>query len=380
MEPVHVGAEYAPVSEVVLDRSRVRGVSISDLLSYTAEKDASDLHLRAGRPPVLRIDGELVRLTQFAPLEPEEVREVFEQITTQGQRDRFYEDLELDFVHSVPDLARFRVNVMQQRGTMSIALRRVPLEVPSIDGLELPQICKELVHRPRGLVLVTGPTGSGKSTTLAAMIGHLNETACKNIITIEDPIEYLHNDKKCMTAQRELRQDTKSFAGALVHALRHDPDVILVGEMRNLDTIATALTAAETGHLVLGTLHTVDAVQTVDRIIDAFPPEHQHQVRLQVSQVLEAVLSQTLLPRIEGRGRIAAFEILITTAGVRNLIRSGKTYELPSVMELDGREGMCTLDQALAYLVRVGKVTRESAMMRSSNLDRFQRLLSTAAR
>lgn len=380
MEPVHVGAEYAPVSDVVSDRPRVRGVSISDLLSYTAENDASDLHLRAGRPPVLRIDGELVRLTQFAPLEPEEVREVFEQITTQGQRDRFYEDLELDFVHSVPDLARFRVNVMQQRGTMSIALRRVPLEIPSIDGLELPQICKELVHRPRGLVLVTGPTGSGKSTTLAAMIGQLNETACKNIITIEDPIEYLHNDKKCMTAQRELRQDTKSFAGALVHALRHDPDVILVGEMRNLDTIATALTAAETGHLVLGTLHTVDAVQTVDRIIDAFPPEHQHQVRLQLSQVLEAVLSQTLLPRIEGRGRIAAFEILITTAGVRNLIRSAKTYELPSVMELDGREGMCTLDQALAYLVRVGKVTRESAMMRSSNLERFQRLLSTVAR
>jgi twitching motility protein PilT len=258
---------------------------------------------------------------------------------------------------------------------MSIAFRRVPFEIPTIDGLGLPQICKDLVLKPRGLILVTGPTGSGKSTTLAAMIDYLNKSESRNVITIEDPIEYLYKNQKCIMAQRDLGDDTKSFANALIHALRHDPDVILVGEMRDLDTIRTAITAAETGHIVLGTLHTVDAVQTVDRIIDAFPPEHQRQVRLQLSQVLEAVLSQTLLPRAIGRGRIAAFEILIATPAVRNLIRTSKTFELPSILQLGAQDGMQTLNQTLVSLVQSQTVTMEEAVMKSSDPNQLKRLI-----
>jgi len=265
--------------------------------------------------------------------------------------------------------------VMQQRGTMSIAFRRVPIEIPSVDKLGLPQLCKKLVLKPRGLILVTGPTGSGKSTTLAAMINYLNEHERKNVITIEDPIEYLYKNQKCIMAQRDLGDDTKSFASALMHALRHDPDVILVGEMRDLDTIKTAITAAETGHLVLGTLHTVDTVQTVDRIIDAFPPEHQLQIRLQLAQVLEAVLSQTLLPRATGKGRTAAFEILIVTPPVRNLIRTNKSFELPSIMQLGAKDGMQTLNQSLASLVQTHAVTIEEALLKSSNPEQLKKLL-----
>jgi twitching motility protein PilT len=350
-------------------------MQIDELLRLTAEKNASDLHLRVPGPPVLRIDGVLEPQEQLPRLRPTDIEEVFTQITSEQRRKKFRQELELDFVYSVSGLARFRVNVMQQRGTMSIAFRRVPFTVPTIDEMGLPQICKDLVLKPRGLALVTGPTGSGKSTTLAAMIDHLNATERRNVITIEDPIEYLHQNKKCIIAQRDLGEDTWSFAGALVHTLRHDPDVILVGEMRDLDTIRTAITAAETGHLVLGTLHTVDAVQTVDRIIDAFPPEHQHQIRLQLSQVLESVLSQTLLPRASGTGRIAAFEILLATAAVRNLIRTSKTYELPSVMQLGSEENMQTLNQALARLVRSNTVTLQDALAKSSDVKQLQRLI-----
>jgi twitching motility protein PilT len=247
----------------------------------------------------------------------------------------------------------------------------------SIDELGLPQICKELVLKPRGLILVTGPTGCGKSTTLAAMINHLNENDRRNVITIEDPIEYLHPNKRCIIAQRDLGDDTKSFATALIHALRHDPDVIVIGEMRDLDTIATAITAAETGHLVLGTLHTTDAAQTVDRMTDIFPPSQQQQIRLQLAQVLEAVLSQALLPRIGG-GRVGAFEILIATYAVRNLIRDGKTFQLPNVMQLGSKDGMQTLDQALAELVRRHIVTQEEAMMKSSNPEQINKSLPHA--
>ncbi|GAI95506.1 unnamed protein product, partial [marine sediment metagenome] len=262
--------------------------------------------------------------------------------------------------YSIPGLARFRVNALQQRGTMSLAFRLVPFKAPSIDELGLPQICKELVLKPRGLILVTGPAGSGKSTTLAAMLNHLNQNERRNIITIEDPIEYLFRDERCIIQQRDLGDDTKSFSIALIHALRHDPDVIVIGEMRDLDTISTAITAAETGHLVLGTLHTVDAAQSIDRIIDIFPPGQQRQMRLQLSQVIEAVLSQTLLPRIGG-GRVAAFEIMIATSVIKRLIREEKIYEIPTNMELGSREGMQTLDQALADLVRSGIVTQEEA-------------------
>jgi len=264
---------------------------------------------------------------------------------------------------------------MQQRGSMSIAFRRIPFSIPTIQEFNLPEVCKTLILKPRGLVLVTGPTGSGKSTTLAAMIDYLNETEARNVITIEDPVEFLHHNKKCLIAQRDLGDDTKSFANALKHALRHDPDVILVGEMRDLETISTAITAAETGHLVLGTLHTVDAVQTVDRIIDAFPPEHQHQIRLQLSQVIEGVLSQTLVPKASGSGRVGVFEILVANAAVRNLIRTDKTFELPSVFQLGSKEGMQSLNQALAALVRSHTISAEEAIRKSSDPDQLQRLI-----
>ncbi len=350
-------------------------MDVLELLWRMKEKGASDLHIRVPVPPVLRIDGALVPQTDLPPVTPEDAENAFRQITTPEQRERFYREKELDFAYGVSKLARFRVNVLQQRGSISIAFRMIPFDVPTIDELGLPQICKELVLRPRGLILVTGPTGSGKSTTLAAMIHHLNQTLARNVITIEDPIEYLHRNIKCIIAQREVGTDTSSFDKALVHALRHDPDVILVGEMRDLETITTAMRAAETGHLVMGTLHTTDAPQTVDRIIDIFPPSQQQQIRLQFSQAVEAVLSQTLLPRASGRGRIAAFEIMIANAAVRNLIREGKTYELHNVMQLSASEGMQTLDQALADLVRRKLVTLEEAMMRSSSPEKLKKLL-----
>ncbi len=350
-------------------------MNAKDLLRMMAEKNSSDLHLRVPAPPMLRIDGELVAADSLARMAPEDVEGVFRQITTEPQRERFFKELELDFAYSVPGLARFRVNVMLQRGSMSIAFRRIPFSIPSITEFGLPDLCKTLIMKPRGLVLVTGPTGSGKSTTLAAMIDYLNEHVSRNVITIEDPVEFLHHNKKCLIAQRDLGDDTKSFANALKHALRHDPDVILVGEMRDLETISTAITAAETGHLVLGTLHTVDAVQTVDRIIDAFPPEHQHQIRLQLSQVIEGVLAQTLVPKATGQGRIGVFEILVSNGAVRNLIRTNKTFELTSVLQLSSREGMQTLNQALAHLVNTRVISAEEAVRKSSDPDQLQRLI-----
>lgn len=347
---------------------------VDEYLKLMVDKGASDLHLKVPSPPVLRIDGVLMPQEDMPPVTPKDMEIVFEHVATQSQRETFYRELELDFAYSVPGLARFRVNVLQQRGTMGIAFRLVPFTVPSLDEFGLPQIFKELVLKPRGLILVTGPTGSGKSTTLAGMINHLNESKKQNVITIEDPIEFLYCDKRCIIAQRDLGDDTKSFATALIHALRHDPDVIVVGEMRDLETISTAIRAAETGHLVLGTLHTTDASQTVDRIVDVFPHGQQPQIRLQLSQVIEAILSQTLLPRIEG-GRVAAFEIMIANSAVRNLIRDGKTFELPSIMQLGAKDGMQTLDQALADLVRSGIVTQEEAMMKSSNPERLLKAL-----
>lgn len=350
-------------------------MNVKELLRIMADQDASDLHLRVPSPPMLRVDGSLVAADGLPRLAPGDVEEIFRQTTTEAQRERFFKDLELDFAYSVPGLARFRVNVMLQRGSMSIAFRRIPFSIPTIAEFGLPDVCKTLIMKPRGLVLVTGPTGSGKSTTLAAMIDYLNENEARNIITIEDPVEFLHHNKKSLIAQRDLGDDTRSFANALKHALRHDPDVILVGEMRDLETISTAITAAETGHLVLGTLHTVDAVQTVDRIIDAFPPEHQHQVRLQLSQVIEGVLSQTLVPRASGRGRVGVYEILVSNGAVRNLVRTNKTYELTSVLQLSAKEGMQTLNQALAHLVNTRVITAEEAVRKSSDPDQLQRLV-----
>ena len=346
------------------------------LLKLTVDKSASDLHLRASSPPVLRIDGVLVQ-QDLPPIRAEEIEEILASITKPEQRDTFQKDMELDFVYVAPGIARFRVNALWQKGTISLAFRLVPFEVLSIDKLGLPQICKELVLKPRGLILVTGPTGSGKSTTLAAMLDYLNENQSRNIITIEAPIEYLHRNKKSIVIQRDLGHDTKSFAAALVHSLRHDPDVIVLGEMRDLETIASALTAAETGHLVLSTLHTSDAAQTVDRIIDVFPSAQQQQIRLQLSQVLEAVLSQALLRRIGG-GRVAAFEIMVATPAVRNLIREGKTSQLANAMQLGAKDGMQTLDQALADLARRRIVREEEAISKSSNPEQLSKLLRLA--
>jgi twitching motility protein PilT len=350
-------------------------MKIDDLLRRTFEKGASDLHLRVPSKPVLRIDGALSIQEDLAPVNEAYLKEIFETITSPEQRSTFYRDLELDFAYGIAGLARFRVSVMRQRGTLSFGFRLIPFKIPTIEELGLPQITKQMVLKPRGLILVTGPTGSGKSTTLAAMIDYLNENLRSNVITIEDPIEYLYSNKKCLIAQRDLGDDTRSFSSALIHALRHDPDVILVGEMRDLDTISTAIRAAETGHLVLSTLHTVDASQTVDRLIDVFPPNQQPQVRLQFAQCMEAILSQSLLPRATGKGRVAAFEILLGVPAARNLIRDCQSHKLQSVMELGSRDGMVTLNQSLAQLVRQGIVTQNEALLKSSNPDALKRTL-----
>lgn len=351
-------------------------IKVDELLKLMVDKDASDLHLTVPSRPVFRIEGALITQEDSLPLTPEDIESAFEQIATQEQKAIFHSEWELDFAYSVPGLARFRVNVLQQRGTMSLAFRLVPFKIPSIDELGLPQICKELILKPRGLILITGSAGSGKSTTLAAMINYLNENAKRNVITIEDPIEFLFHNKKCIIRQRDLGDDTKSFSTALIHALRHDPDVIVIGEMRDLATISTAMRAAETGHLVLGTLHTFDAAQSVDRIIDIFPYGQQRQIRLQLSQVIEAVLSQILLSRIGG-GRVAAFEIMLATSVIRRLIREEKIFEISPNIEMGKLEGMQSMDQALADLVRRNIVTKEEATMKSSNPAKLNSLLQS---
>jgi twitching motility protein PilT len=349
-------------------------MEIDTLFKLAIEIGASDIHLRTGLPPILRIDGRLKR-QDFPLLSNEDVMQMLKQIASEEQIKRFFAEKELDFACHYSSSARFRINVMWQRKTMSIACRVLPFEVPSIDQLELPPICKDLILQPRGLILVTGPTGVGKSTTMAAMIRHLNENRDCNIITIEDPIEYHHQNIKSIIAQRELGDDTDSFQSGLIRALRHDPDVIVVGEMRNLETISAAITAAETGHLVMSTLHTFDAVQTIDRIIDVFPPNQQAQIRLQLSQEILAILSQTLLPRAIGKGRIAAFEIMLANPSIRALIRESRTFEIPTYMKIHSESGVQTLDDALAFLVRTHKVTRDSAMKRAADPKRLAKLL-----
>ncbi len=326
-------------------------MQIDELLKLMVNKGASDLHLTVPSPPVLRIDGALIPQEDLPPMTAKDVELALEQVSTQEQRSVFDREWELDCAYTVPGLARFRVNALRQRGVISLAFRFVPFYIPSIDEWGVPQIFKELILKPRGLILVTGPSGSGKSTTLAAMLSNLNDNATRNVITIEDPIEFLFRNKKCLIRQRDLGDDTKSFSTAVIHALRHDADVIVIGEMRDLDTISTAITAAETGHLVLGTLHTIDAPQSIDRIIDIFPHGQQQQIRVQLSQVIEAVISQALLPRIDG-GRIAAFEIMLANSVIRKLIRDEKLYEIHPNLEMGKLEGAQTLDQALADLVK----------------------------
>ena len=350
-------------------------VHIDELLRHMSELGASDIHLKVGRPPVLRVHGELQAQRMWDPFTDEDLERLFAQFANEAQRAHFGGESELDLPYEVSGVARFRVNVARQRNSIAIVMRRLSLSIPTIDSLRLPAVCKELVMRPRGLILVTGPTGSGKSTTLAAMIDYLNERQARKIITCEDPIEYVFEDKASFITQRELGRDTPSFASSLKHALRQDPDVILVGEMRDLETIMTALTAAETGHLVLSTLHTAGAALTMDRIIDVFPPHQQQQVRSQLSNIVEGVLSQTLVPTLDGRGRVAAIEVMTATAAIRNLIREGKTHQLTGTIETSQRFNMKTLDQALAEVYQRGNVALEEVLAKASNPEHLRSLL-----
>jgi twitching motility protein PilT len=350
-------------------------VHVDDLLRIMIENDASDLHLAVGTAPTLRIDGELSPIGD-EKLTPARMGELIYAVLVDEQIAEFEETWELDFAYSVRGLSRFRVNIHRQRGTIGAVFRAVPVDPPSLEGLGMPEVLRTLCLRPRGLVLVTGPTGSGKSTSLAAMIREVNVTRRRHIVTVEDPIEFLHRNEKSIVIQREVGSDTKDFSAALRHVLRQDPDVILIGEMRDLETIAAAITAAETGHLVLATLHTTSAAQTVDRIVDVFPPHQQEQVRVQLSTVLEGIICQTLLPLADGKGRVCAQEILVATSAIRNLIREGKTHQMPSVLQSGASEGMQTLDQALKALVQQGKVIPQVAMSLASNPQDFKMFLT----
>src|SRR5881409_1852059 len=349
--------------------------SIDELLEHMVARDASDLHVTVGTPPVIRVRGEVERLGDFDSLTPEETQELLYRILSSEQQKQFELKRQLDFSHSIPGLARFRVNVYFQRESIGAAFRLIPAELKTLEELGIPSSLHRLAEKPRGIVLVTGPTGSGKSTTLAALIDEINRNRSEHILTVEDPIEFLHKHKRCIVNQREIGPDATSFGEALKAALREDPDVILVGEMRDLATISTALTAAETGHLVFGTLHTQSAPSTIDRIIDVFPPEGQEQVRIMIAMSLQGVVTQALLPTADGAGRIAALEVLLPDDAVRNLIRQGKVEQIYTVMQTSSSRGMQTMEQALAELTLRGVVTKEEALGASSRRDQLEGLL-----
>ncbi|MCB0883113.1 MAG: type IV pilus twitching motility protein PilT [Thermoleophilia bacterium] len=336
---------------------------------------ASDLHLAAGAPPVMRRNGELVPLGNQA-LTPQDTRDLVYGILTSDQRQRLENNLEIDFSYQVPGRARFRVNAYYQRAALGAAFRVVPTDLRSMEELKLPHSIRDWTTKPRGLALVTGPTGSGKSTTLAALIDEINSTRSCHIMTVEDPIEFLHRHKRSLVNQRELGGDTHSFANALRSALRQDPDVILVGEMRDLETIQIALTAAETGHLVFGTLHTSDAPQTVDRVIDVFPPHQQEQVRVMLANALVGVICQQLLPTVSG-GRVGAFEVMMATPAVRNLIREGKTHQIYSMLQTGSQHGMQSMDACLSDLIRQGIISPHVALERAGSSAELKRLLES---
>ncbi len=350
-------------------------LDFSEILLEVVRRKASDLHITAGAPPMLRVRGSLVPVEGQQRLTATDTREIVYAILNSSQRQRLETDWQIDFAYSIPGHARFRVNAYFQRGTIGAAFRLIPAETVPIDTLGLPLVVREFARKPRGIVLVTGPTGSGKSTTLASLINEINETRDEHIMTIEDPIEFLHRHKKCIINQREVGGDAQSFAMALKAALRQDPDVILVGEMRDMETIGTALTAAETGHLVFATLHTQDAPQTVDRIIDVFPPAQQGQVRAQLAIGLQGIVTQTLVPTADGKGRTVAAEVLVPTPGVRNLIREGKTHQIYSLIQTGAAHGMQTMDASLAGLVRAGRISQETAETRTSNLEELRKLI-----
>ncbi len=350
-------------------------MNVRELLNLMVQKNASDLHLKSGRPPLLRIRGELTGIGD-TPLSTSVIRDMIAEITSDADKQRFDKELELDCAYSLADVGRFRINVFLQRQQIGAVIRLIPLEIKSLDQLGFPQILKDIALKQKGLVLVTGPTGSGKSTTLAAIVNHINENRRCHIMTIEDPIEFVFEDKKSVINQRELGSDTKSFSGALKHVLRQDPDVILIGEMRDQETIALALTAAETGHIVLSTLHTTSAAQTIDRIIDTFPPHQQQQVRSQLSTILEAVISQLLLPTADGMGRVAVQEMMVCTPAVRNLIREDKIFQIPQIIQTGAAHGMQSMDAALTSLYKKGKISYQEALAHVQDAELFKRTVS----
>lgn len=347
----------------------MNALTMEKLLHFAFKNNASDLHITTGITPIVRVNGKLKKIGTI-DLTPDDTIRMAKEITTNEQFERFQKEGELDFSYSLPGVCRFRVNIFMQRGSIGIVCRVINSHIPTLESLHLPPITKEFARQTQGILLVTGPTGSGKSTTLAAIIDYINETASKHILTLEDPIEYLHSHKRSIINQREIGQDSKSFSNALRAALRQDPDVILVGEMRDLDTIQTAITAAETGHLVLATLHTTGAAHTVDRIIDVFPAEHQQQIRVQLASTLVGVISQRLLPIADGSGRIAALEILVSNHAVANLIRSNKIHQIQTVLETSRVSGMQTMNMDVSKMVQTGIITRAIADEYVPNWDK----------
>jgi twitching motility protein PilT len=377
--PAPVGGASAGVAGAgPSGHERSGGMDLDAVLARLVELGGSDLHLTVGLPPMVRVTGDLIPLDGEPVLQPDDIQDAVYGILRQKQREAFENDLELDTSHAIAGVARFRVNVFRQREAIGSVMRVIPHEIKSIEELGIPPQVNNFAFLPRGFVLVTGPTGSGKSTTLASLIDVINRERLVHIMTVEDPIEFLHQHKRAVVNQRELGMDTHTFAAALKHILRQDPDVILVGEMRDLETIQMALTAAETGHLVFGTLHTQDAPQTIDRVIDVFPPHQQEQIRVMLAGALQGVVSQQLLKTIDGEGRAAAVEVMIATPAIRNLIREGKVHQMYSMLQAGKQHGMVTMDQSLADLVKVGTVAYETALSRCNNVADFNRLCGRA--
>lgn len=375
--PPRITIEEGARQAVGADLLSVGDVHIDDILRLALDRKASDIHLTAGLPPMVRLDGELAPLP-FQPLTPRDTRRLIYDTLNNEQLERFETKHELDFGYSVKDAARFRFNVYMQRGSVAGALRAIPTKIPSFESLGLPQVIREISKRTSGLILVTGPTGSGKTTTIASMIDDINENRTSHILTIEDPIEYLHRHKRCMVNQRELNIDTFTLHDALRAVLREDPDIVLVGELRDLETIEAALTLSETGHLVFGTLHTRNAPASVDRIVDVFPTDQQDQIRVLLGNTLEGIVAQQLLPKLGG-GRVAAVEVMIGTPAIKNLIREAKTHQMYSIMEMSGNAGMITMDRTLADIYRSGNCSYEECVMRAVDKDNFIRYSKGAA-
>jgi twitching motility protein PilT len=361
---------------VVGDETPDDELHINDLLDLVIQWGGSDLHLASGSPPVIRVNGDLRPVTDLPIFNGSQIRQMVFSILTQKQREKFENELELDTSYALPGRGRFRVNVFIQRDSVGCVMRAIPYEIVEFERLGISPAVQGWAHLPRGLVLVTGPTGSGKSTTLASLIDIVNRERAVHIMTVEDPIEFLHAHKRSLINQREVGEDTHSFANALKHVLRQDPDVILVGEMRDLETISTALTAAETGHLVFATLHTQDAPQSIDRVIDVFPAHQQQQVRVQLASALQGICTQQLIPTVDGQGRAVACEVMVATPAIRNLIREGKTHQIYSMLQAGGRYGMVTMDMSLAQLVRARRISLELALERCANEDDLNRLMN----